>query len=190
MLSLLIAGLALAEEVEHAAGHAAVHVPWSKIAIQAINVGLFLLILVWAAGRPVKDFLRNRSFAVARQIDESARLKDEASARFSDIEAKLVSLDRRIDEMKAEAEVDAQKEAVAIRTRAEADAQRVRETAERTIREESQRARHELRGEAAALAVQLARETIKRNLTADDQERLAREFLAAVERDRTTRGEA
>ena len=56
-------------------------------------------------------------------------------------------------------------------------------TAERTIREEATRARNELRGEAARLAVQLARETLKRSVTADDQERLAREFLAAVEKE-------
>lgn len=204
MSPLLLSGLARAEDVEHGApaggethGGTEAHgggedhgIPWNVVAIQAVNVIFFLAILVWAAGRPVRDWVRNRSFAVSRQIDEAARVKDEAAARFSDIEAKLVSLDRRIDEMKAEADVEARKEAEAIGERAVADAARIRETAERTIREETVRARNDLRTEAAALAVQLARETIKRNLGAEDEARLAREFLGAVERDRSRNGEA
>lgn len=207
MSPLLLSPLALAEDVEHGGGGAhgteastEAHgggaegehhgVPWDVVAFQAMNVALFLGILVWAARRPIGDWVRNRSFAVSHHIDEAARVKDEAAARFSDIEAKLVSLDRRIDEMKAEADVEAKKEAAAIAERAVADAARIRETAERTIREESLRARNDLRTEAAALAVQLARETIKRNLSAEDEARLAREFLGAVERDRSRNGEA
>jgi len=95
----------------------------------------------------------------------------------------LAGADRRVEEMKAEAAVEADREAKRIEERAHADASRVKETAERTIREESNRARNELRGEAARLAVALARETLKRSVTADDQDRLAREFLAAVEKE-------
>jgi F0F1-type ATP synthase membrane subunit b/b' len=82
--------------------------------------------------------------------------------------------------MKAEALADTEREADRIRERAEADATRVRDTAERTIREETQAARNALQSEAARLAVALARETLKQSVNRDDQERLARDFLAAV----------
>ncbi len=178
-----------AAEAAHGAAEAAhgaegAHaIPWDMIGLQAVNVVLFLVILVWFARKPVGDALKNRSLAVGRQLDEATRLKEEAAARAADIESKLVSLGKRVEEMKAEASIEADKEAKRIEERAHADAARIKETAERTIREESTRARNELRGEAARLAVQLARETLKRSVTPDDQERLAREFLAAVEKE-------
>ncbi|MDP2315166.1 MAG: ATP synthase F0 subunit B [Pseudomonadota bacterium] len=166
-----------------AAGHEAHGIPWDLITLQAANVVLFGIALVWLARGPVRDALKNRSLAVSKQLDESARLKAEAAATAAEIEARLASLDRRVDEMKAEAAVEADLEALRIAERAQADAARIKDTAERTIREESARARNELRGEAARLAVALARETLKRSVTADDQDRLAREFLAAVEKE-------
>jgi F-type H+-transporting ATPase subunit b len=153
------------------------------IGLQAANVVLFGIALAWLARGPIRDALKNRSLAVSKQLDESARLKAEAAATNADIEARLATLDRRVEEMKAEAAVEADREAMRIEERAHADASRVKDTAERTIREESSRARNELRGEAARLAVALARETLKRSVTADDQDRLAREFLAAVEKE-------
>ncbi len=166
-----------------AAGHEVHGIPWEMIGLQAANVVLFGIALAWLARGPIRDALKNRSLAVSKQLDESARLKAEAAATNADIEARLATLDRRVEEMKAEAAVEADREAMRIEERAHADASRVKDTAERTIREESTRARNELRGEAARLAVALARETLKRSVTADDQDRLAREFLAAVEKE-------
>lgn len=175
---------------KEAAGHeAAAHaetIPWDVITFQAFNVAIFLAVLIWLARRPIGDALKNRALGVRKQIEEAQRQKEEAEARYAEIESRLVSLDRRVEDMRAEAEAEAVHEADRIRERGHQDAARIQETAERTIREETSRARHELRGEAAALAVQLARETLKRAVTPADQERLARDFLAAVERDRNS----
>jgi F-type H+-transporting ATPase subunit b len=171
----------------HAAPH---HGPdWFILGMQAANVVLFLAILVWAARRPVMDGLKNRSLSVRNQLEEARRLKAEADARAAEVEARLKALDADIARMKSDAEAESAAEAERIRVRADADAVRIQETAQRTIREEAQRARNELRGEAAQLAVQLARETLRRSVTAEDQERLAREFLAAVDRT-NVRGDA
>jgi F-type H+-transporting ATPase subunit b len=184
MILLLAASAARAASPEAGHGAEAAHgVPWDMIGLQAVNVAIFLVVLVWLARKPVADALKNRALGIKGQLDDAARIEAEAAARAADIESKLVSLDRRVEEMKAEASLEAAREAERIEARAHADAARIKDTAERTIREETARARNELRGEAARLAVQLARETLKRSVTPDDQERLAREFLAAVEKE-------
>jgi F-type H+-transporting ATPase subunit b len=184
MLLLLSALAFAAEGAEGGHGAEEAHgIPWDVLAFQAGALVIFLAVLGWLARRPILDWIKDRSLSVSRELDESARLKEDAAARAADIESKLVSLDRRVDEMKAEAAVEADKEAARIEERAHADAARIKDTAERTIREEGARARNELRGEAARLAVQLARETLKRSITPEDQERLARDFLAAVEKE-------
>lgn len=171
---------------EHAAAgaeHAAHGVPWDMVGLQAVNLLFFIVILVWVARKPLGDALKNRALGVSQSLEEASRLRAEASARAAEIDAKLATLGQKVEEMKAAAAIEADAEAKRMNERARVDAERIRDTAERTLREESGRARNALRGEAARLAVQLARETLKRSVTADDQERLAREFLAAVDKE-------
>jgi F-type H+-transporting ATPase subunit b len=192
MISLLTT-LALAAEGEHGGGEAhgaaeAHGIPWDQIAFQSVAFVVFIGLLVYFARRPIGDALKNRALEVSRHIEEAQKARDEASARYAEIESRLVSLDRRVEEMKAEAAAEAEKEAARIRERGHEDAARIQATAERTIREEGDRARTQLRAEAVSLAVQLARESLKRQVTPEDQERLARDFLAAV--DKRQNGEA
>lgn len=194
-MALVLIGLAHAQEhgaeaghegghgVE-AAGHAAEHgIPWEALTYSGLTLLVFIGILVVFARKPIGDALKSRALEIRRGLDEAARLRAESQARFSDVEAKLVAMDRRIDEMKAEAFADTQREEERLAERAQADAARIRDTAERTIREESQAARNVLQSEAARLAVALARETLKKNVSPEDQQRLAQDFLAAVKKE-------
>lgn len=158
-------------------------VPTDLLVFTAINLVLFIGLMVKFAGRPVGDALKNRALEVRAGLDEAARLQQEAQQRFADVEAKLVALGRQVENMKAEAKADAAREAEVLAQRAEADATRLQESAERTIREETARATNAIRGEAAAMAVELAREILRREVNADDQRRLARQFLDAVNKE-------
>ncbi len=156
------------------------------LTMQAGALVIFLAILVKVAARPIGDALKNRAATVREQLEEARRLKAEADARAAEMSARLAALDGQISEMKAQAKADAAAEAERIAARAEADVARVKESAERTIREETLRARNDLRAEAVTLAVALAKGTLAKNVSAEDQAKLAREFLATV----TTTGEA
>ncbi len=170
-----------AHEGAPAGGGADHHGPdFGTIGIQAVNLLLFLVLLFVFARRPILDALGNRANQVRRDLDESARLKDEAEARYRDIEQKLAGLDHRIEEMKAQAASEAKSEAARIAERAEADAIRIRDTAERTIREESQRARSEIRREVVVQATAAAREIVRQNVGSADQAKLEAEFMASV----------
>jgi F-type H+-transporting ATPase subunit b len=153
---------------------------WNLVGLQASNFILFFLLVFFAARRPVLDALGNRANAVRRDLDESQRVKSAAETQYAEIEEKLKGLERRIEEMKAEAVREAEAEGVRIRERAEADAARIRETAQRTVREEALRARNELRKEVVEQAAGLAREMVKANVNNDDQARLQQAFLGAL----------
>jgi F-type H+-transporting ATPase subunit b len=173
---------------EGAEGHAEHHesaVPWDKLAIGAVNLAIFLVILFFLARKPFIAALTGRAASIRSGLDDAARMQAEAKARFDSVEARLAALDNEIEEMRVDAREDAEREAVTLRQRGEVEAVRIKETVERAIREEAGRARSEIRKEAVQLAVALARETISRSMTQEDQERLAREFLAAVDADRT-----
>jgi F-type H+-transporting ATPase subunit b len=65
---------------------------------------------------------------------------------------------------------------------AAAGAERIRREALETVDQELRRAREQLRREAADLAVELASEALRRQVTSADQDRLLDEFVAAIER--------
>ena len=77
--------------------------------------------------------------------------------------------------------VEADKEHNAILGRAEEDAARIAESAQRSIRDETDRARQALRREVAKLSVDLAREKLAAEVTPDDQQRLAGDFIDTVQ---------
>lgn len=176
----LLAFAALANEgaEEHTGG-----IPSSVIVFSSINLIIFLLLLGRFASRPIGDALKSRALAVRSGLDEAARLQQDAQQRFSDVEAKLIALGRQVEEMKRDAQSAADREAEVMSERADAEVIRLRDSAERTIREETMRATAAIRGEAATMAVALAKEMLKNEVTVEDQQSLAREFLALVEKE-------
>jgi F-type H+-transporting ATPase subunit b len=86
--------------------------------------------------------------------------------------------------MREEAEVAAASERDSIMARAEEDAARISESAERSIRDETERARQSLRREVAILSVDIARERLEKQVNADDQKRLAKDFVDTVKADK------
>ncbi len=154
---------------------------WSLVGLQSSNFILFLLVIFFAARRPVLDALGNRANVVRRDLDESQKVKAAAERQYAEVEEKLAGMERRIEEMKAGAIREAEAEAVRIHERAQADAVRIRDTAQRTVREEAQRARNEIRREVVEQAASLAGAIVKQNVSGEDQARLHGELLSALQ---------
>ena len=128
----------------------------------------------------IKDALANRAARVRNDIDKSNRLRKEAQQKFEELESRLEAFEVELAKMKENAETEAQSEQQAILARAEEDAARIAESAQRSIRDETERARQALRREVAELSVDLAREKLSSSVTSDDQNRLAGDFIDTV----------
>ena len=121
-------------------------------------------------------------------MSESSEARDEAKAHNATIAKRLAELDTEISAMKAQAEtLAAQEEAQSIE-RSEQEALRIRDQAERTIRDETPACAAQLRAHAVELAVQLAEATLRKDIAADDQRALANAFLASVQDRETQHG--
>jgi F-type H+-transporting ATPase subunit b len=169
--------LLLLSGVAHASGGG---VPLDAIGFHAFNLFVLVFLLTWLLRGKIRDALANRTARIKRNIDESNTLRKEAQQRFEELEGRLDGFEGRLDEMKADAERDAGAERETMLARAEEDAARVRESAERTIRDEANRARQVLRQEVAELSVGLARKQLQAEVTADDEKRLADDFIETV----------
>lgn len=151
-----------------------------SIVAHAVNLTLLLGLIVWAAGPAIRDALANRSTNTRRELEDAAQAKQDAQARYEELEARLSDFEKELAQLRSEAEANVQREVDAIHARGERDARLVAESARRSIADEVARARQTLRRDAVDLAVQVAGETIKSNIGDEDQQRLGREFLGAV----------
>jgi F-type H+-transporting ATPase subunit b len=154
---------------------------WNAIGFHLINFVLFVSLLTFLLRGRLRQALANRAARVKGDIDESNRLRKDAMQRFEELEARLEGFENELAGMKADAEANALTEQQAIMARAEEDAARIAESAQWSIRDETERARQALRQEVAELSVGIAREKLAANVNEDDQSRLTGDFIDTVQ---------
>jgi F-type H+-transporting ATPase subunit b len=154
-----------------------------KIIVHAINFTLYVGILVYFLRRPLKDFLANRRLGIKKELEESHRLKTDAQARHGEIQHRIGGFDQEVEEVLADVRHHCEVEADRAVLRAEEAAETIQRVAQRTISEETEKARHDLRAETVDLAVQMAREALINAVSAEDQRRLADGYMARIAED-------
>jgi F0F1-type ATP synthase membrane subunit b/b' len=154
-----------------------------KLLFHLVNLVIFLGLGVYFVKQPLGDALRTRALAVRRGLADSATTREAAQERYDEVAARIAKLSEEIEAMKVQAVKDAKVQAAAQVERAHADAKRIGQSAERNIRDEVARARAELRQDAVALAVELAESHLRDTINAEDQKRLAHEFLTSIHDD-------
>lgn len=173
----LLGGVAWAGGGEHGGP------PMTAIAIHAVNFVLLVGILVFVARTPLSDFLKMRSGRIRKDIEDAARAQAEARSRYEDLEARLNNFERQLADLRAEGEADAAREAALLEERTRQDLRQIEANAERVIREEVRKAKVALQAQAVDLAVRVAEEQIRGQMTPADHDRLAQEFLGAVRKE-------
>ncbi len=154
-----------------------------KILIHAINFVIYVGILVYFLRRPMRDFVANRRLGIKKELEDSRRMRDEARERYDEVEARIAAFDQEVEAMVAEVRRQCEVESERAEARAEETAASIARVAERTIAEETEKARHDLRRETVDLAVAMAEEALVGAVTAADQRRLADGYLEQIGED-------
>ena len=183
VLAVLVPAVAFAAgggEAHHDPAHTT-PAQWWTMAFMAINLGLFVALMVRFTRVPLRDYLIERRKELVEAMAEAARAKEEADRTRREYEEKLAG----IADVKRELAEEIGRIAEADRERMLAEARdaadRMKQDSERTARSDFERARRELRAEAARLATELASAQIGRRLDEGERHRLLGEFLKQVE---------
>jgi len=134
-----------------------------------------------AVTRSINPSLLARRASVESEIAEAKRLHDEAQAMHSEMTSKLGSLDAEIATLKAQFTAAGEAERDRIVAEAKARVERMRADGTATIEQELKNLREDLRREAIIAATAAAEATVRSSIGADDQRRLADEYLAGLE---------
>jgi F-type H+-transporting ATPase subunit b len=147
-----------------------------------INLVVLIGLYYFLGKKPIANALVERRDEIAKQIEEAQQMKSEAEARAKKYQSQLERLEEELTTARA-ALVEAGKgERDRMVRDAEEKAARMQKDAEFLIEQEMKQLRQDLRKETVDMAVAAAEELLKKRITADDQQRLADEYLKDLAR--------
>ncbi|HWR49799.1 MAG TPA: ATP synthase F0 subunit B [Bryobacteraceae bacterium] len=145
----------------HGGGHSASNLGMWKW----INFAILAGIIGYAFYKKGGAFFSGRTAEIRRDLDSSAKLREEAEARYADVERRLAKLGDEIAELKQRARTESEAEGHRLRQETERELAKIRSQAEQDIESTATAAQQDLRAYAASLAVALAERKIRERLT-------------------------
>ena len=164
------------EELEKLRGHAPT-IPYVYIAFNAL---LLYLMYYYLGRKPISEGLKARRDAVAKELDEAAKIKAEAQDKLDEYSERLDKLDQELDRLRAELTLAGEKDRDRLVKEAEERAERMRKDAQFLLDQESKQLRIDLQKYAVEAAMRAAEQAIKTKLSAQDFDRVAEEYVANI----------
>jgi F-type H+-transporting ATPase subunit b len=147
---------------------------------RSINFIIFFVVLVFLLRKPLKQAMTNRRESIRTELEELEAKKEQAKKEYQALEKRIANIKEEREVILAEFKAEGEKEQKKIIDNAQKVASRIVEQAQATIQQEIQKANLALRQDLADMAVQMAEEIIKKNITENDQKVLIGEYLAKV----------
>ncbi len=174
-----------AESAEHPGGelpadHEAPAIDGKKLALQLLNFGVLVFILVKFGGPAIGKALAARHQQLKADLAAAATARAEAEARLKQQEARLAALEQEIEGIRKGVKAEAEAEKARLIAVAEERAKRIKEETSFVLEQQIKEAEARLRREVAQAAVDLAEQMVKKSLGPNDQQRLVDSFVADV----------
>jgi F-type H+-transporting ATPase subunit b len=151
-----------------------------SVIARVVNCGIVAGTLVYLLRTPLANYLRDRSTQIRSDLVNAAEMKKSAAAEIQEIDRKMKALPGELEALRAQGAREIAAEEERIRQAAAAERDRLLDQTRREIDLQVKVAERELVNHAAELAVSVARERIKKNITDDDQKRLVDRYVSQL----------
>ncbi len=141
---------------------------------------VFVAILYKFLKEPLINFLDDRTNQIEESIEMAEKAKENAEVELTNYKLKLQQMEKELETMKLRAKKQADLERESILEDAKNNIAKLRKSTEDMIQSDLDRAKAELRQEAAKLSLELAEQKIQKRLTGDMQKRLAKKYIAKM----------
>lgn len=148
--------------------------------LKLANMILFLGVLGWALGGPIKKALSDRRIQIQTDADEARARRVKADQLAADIQARLTQIEIDVRAIHERAQAEGEKQKRELIAAAEAEAQKILQSARNEVDNRLKHARHELTEYAGELATQRAEQILREKVTDKDRERLFDESVREV----------
>jgi F-type H+-transporting ATPase subunit b len=166
------------EAASHGAEHHAPSV--TDVIFPALNFLIYAFIIFKYAIPPVRTFLKSRREEVIATIAQASAKKAAAQAVVDEYKVKLAAVDREIESLQVTLRDEGERDKAKLIGDANAMAAKIKDDARILADQEVKMARQKIREEMAIQAEATARALLERNLSVDDQSRLADEFIQSI----------
>jgi len=161
-------------------GHADGGVIIKDFLYRCFNFALMVGVLVYFVNKPIRKGLKERSAGIEKTLAEAEAAKQAAEAKHREYTEKLAKATEEIASITASIRHEGELERDKIVAAAKEMAAKIEREAENKAAGVVAKARTELRQEASRLAVELAEDMLKKQVSADDQKRLVDEYMQKV----------
>jgi F-type H+-transporting ATPase subunit b len=148
--------------------------------IQAVNFLILIVLLHRFLYKPLTQFLATRADGIKRSLEEAKAAREAAAKAQQEYEARIAATRREAAALRESAVREVEDERQRLLKASRDEAARLLTEAKAQIEQEVKRAKVELRGEVVALSLGVAERLIGRNLTTDDQRRLAEQVAQEI----------
>jgi len=145
-----------------------------------INMVLFLGVLVYFLGGPLKRAYAGRAESIRKATEEASARRAKAERLAEDIQARLAQIEIDVKAIHERAEAEGERQRKELVAAAEAEAARILQNAQTEVDNKLKSARHELAAYAAQLASDRAEQILREKITEADQEKLFAESVHQV----------
>jgi F-type H+-transporting ATPase subunit b len=178
LLTAALPGAVAVAAEEHAA-HAAPSL--GSLVLPTVNFAIFALLFWYFAWPLIVGALAGRRKLAEREISEADETNRVAATMLADIEARRAGLRETGERLVRDLRTEAEREREHLLEAARQSAERIRNDARLLGVQEGAQAARRIREEVAAQVISLVVAKLREQLTRDDEERFAREFVGAVE---------
>jgi F-type H+-transporting ATPase subunit b len=144
---------------------------------RAVNFAIFAGTLFYFLQSPIRTYLAGRSSQIRSDLVNAAEMRRSAAAQIEEIDRRMKALPGELEALRAQGAEEIAAEEARIAAAAAAERSRLLEQTRREIDVQVRIAERELVSHAADLAVGVAAERIKKNITDDDQKRLIDRYV-------------
>jgi F-type H+-transporting ATPase subunit b len=149
----------------------------ATILIQAINFLILIFLLSKFLFKPLTKFLADRSAGIAKSLAEAKAAHEAAAKAQVEYQAQIRETQREIAAIREQGQREVEAERQRLLQASRDAAERLVAQAKMEIEAETKRAKAGLREEAAGIAMAVAERLLGRSVNADDQRRLAEQYV-------------
>lgn len=145
--------------------------------IQVVNFLILIALLSRFLFKPLTKFLADRAAGIEKALAEAKVAREAAAKAQEEYRAQILATQREAAALREQAQREVEAERQRLLKASRDEAQRMVEEAKAAIEGETKRARATLREEVVSLSLAAAERLLGRSMTADDQRRLAEQYV-------------
>ena len=145
-----------------------------------INFAFLFAVMFWAIRKYIVPLLRNRVQGIADELSSLEEKKQAAEKELADMTGRLANMEKEAQDIIAHYVQQGEEAKARILKEAQAAAERLSEQAKRNVEQEFALAKERLRQEILNKAMAMGEDIVKKNITAQDQDRLVGEYIEKV----------